>query len=104
MNDLQVMNAQRLLDDFESPSLAAHPAIDVFLLGLLMHQIFTGRQLFRNFEEAKKQLDDDEDIVVGMGRCKDLIGKYAVENSVCRTPSDRITVKELQTLLKQLNS
>lgn len=98
------MNAVRLIDDGVSLSLQAHPAIDVFLIGLLIHHILAGKPLFRDFESAKKQLDDDEDVVVGMGRCKDLVGKYAVENSLCRTPSERMTVKELQTLLRQLNS
>ena len=65
--------------------------------------VLAGKSLFRDFEDSRKQLDDDEDVVVGMGRCSDLIGRYAVENSVCRTPSERMTVRELQTLLKQLN-
>uniref|UniRef100_A0A7S1H3R9 Protein kinase domain-containing protein n=6 Tax=Hemiselmis andersenii TaxID=464988 RepID=A0A7S1H3R9_HEMAN len=91
-------------DGDEDVHLIANPAIDVFLTGLLLHEILARKPLFRDFEEAVKQLEDDEDVVVGMRQCKDLIGRYAVENSVCRTPSERMTVKELQTLLKQLNT
>uniref|UniRef100_A0A7S0VIM4 Protein kinase domain-containing protein n=1 Tax=Hemiselmis tepida TaxID=464990 RepID=A0A7S0VIM4_9CRYP len=91
-------------DGDEGVRLVANPAIDVFLIGLLLHHILARKPLFRTFEEAVRQVEDDHDVVVGMRQCKDLIGRYAVENSICRTPSERMTVKELQTLLKQLNA
>ncbi len=33
---------------------------------------------------------------------RDIIGKYAVENTLCKVPSERMTMKELTTLLQQL--
>lgn len=87
----------------QEEELPAHPSLDFFLLGLLMFELFVGRPLFKHYRDAQRQVQEDE-LTIGTGRCEHQVGKYVLENTVCKHPRDRFSAKDLLILLPQMSS
>ncbi len=88
--------------------LQAHPAIDMFLLGLILFQVFVGRPLAPDpeklllFLQRMREEGTEADLLIGTGRCPDQVGKYILENTLALDPEERFSAKEALIHLAQM--
>jgi len=88
--------------------LVADPAIDMFLLGLILFQVFVGRPLapdtekLLQFLQRMREEGTEADLLIGTGRCPDQVGKYILENTLALDPEERFNAKEVLINLAQM--
>ena len=61
-----------------------------------------GLALFKDYRDALRQLADEE-LTIGTGKCKDQVGKYVLENTLCKHPKERFTAKDLLIMVRFLH-
>mmetsp|Transcript_24755 Transcript_24755/g.38871 ORF Transcript_24755/g.38871 Transcript_24755/m.38871 type:complete len:150 (+) Transcript_24755:2-451(+) len=82
----------------------ARPSLDVFMLGLMLYEGLTGRQVFEGLspKDISKLLLKPGELELDLSAIKENIARYILRNVLRKDPAQRFTIKDVILNLMQM--